>query len=78
MALIDARGVPARRRARDYFLTHNGRLYPPKYVVCLACKEATGRQLPSDRFGGGVETNSFLRNQGFQIVDDRGKLVSFP
>ena len=60
--------MPPRRRSTRYALVHEGRRYPPKYVVSLAVKEATGRALDPQEFGGGVETNSLLRRLGFSVV----------
>jgi hypothetical protein len=47
---------------------YHGRRYPPKYVVSLAARHATGQALPSNQFSGGSETNEFLRNLGFDIA----------
>jgi hypothetical protein len=48
-------------------LLANGRKYPPKYVLALAAKHATGNELPSDEFSGGEQTNSILRTLGYEI-----------
>ena len=64
---IRKNGVPTRRRSTRYCLVHDGRRYPPKYVVSLAVKSATGRALDPQGFGGGVETNSLLRRLGFSV-----------
>ena len=42
---------------------------PPKYIVALANEFTNGYFLDSDEFGGGVETNNFLRGLGFEIID---------
>jgi hypothetical protein len=47
---------------------YQGRCFPPKYVVSLAARHATGQALPSNEFNGGTETNTFLRNLGFHIA----------
>src|SRR3989304_2486811 len=65
---IQKKGIPPRRRSNRYCLVHDGRRYPPKYVVSLAVKSTTGRALDPREFGGGVETNSLLRRLGFSIV----------
>lgn len=72
---IDRHGVPAGRQSRKFLLRHTGRLYPPKYVVSLACKIACDRPLGSDEFGGGAETNGFLASLGFEVVSRAGAAV---
>jgi 5-methylcytosine-specific restriction protein B len=69
MEQIDREGVPPERESRRYCLLHNDRVYPPKYVICLACRIALSRELHSEEFGGGQEANSWLRHRGFTIVD---------
>ena len=68
LKLIDRDGVPKGRHSRGYELVHSGKRYPPKYAVALAGKVATGSLLDSESFGGGVETNSFLKRLGFTVV----------
>lgn len=41
---IQREGVPPGREATRYALTHEGRLYPPKYAVSLAVANAAGKQ----------------------------------
>ncbi len=65
---IRKEGVPPDRQSARYSMVHDGRHYPPKYVVSLAVENATGRVLGSQEFGGGVETNSALRKLGFAVV----------
>lgn len=50
---IDGDKVPARRRARKYCLKERNRHYPPKYVVGLAWKHATGRERLAKDFSAG-------------------------
>jgi hypothetical protein len=64
---IDRHGVPRNRRSTRYCLIHNGRHYPPKYVLALAVQRATGRALQPHEHSGGVETNSRLRELGFTV-----------
>jgi hypothetical protein len=73
--VIDRNGVPAGRQSRKFLLRHSDRLYPPKYVVSLACNTACRRPLGSDEFGGGAETNGFLASLGFEIVGRAGTVV---
>jgi len=67
IAEIDRVGVPPLRQSVRYHLVYQARRYPPKYVVSLAARHATGRELPSGQFSGGSETNSFLQSLGFDI-----------
>ncbi len=64
---IDKSGVPKRRQAIKYNLYHDGKSYPPKYVLSLATKYATGKELEATDFSGGDETNNFLSSLGFTI-----------
>jgi hypothetical protein len=68
IAEIERNGVPPSRRSKRYHLVYRGRHYPPKYVVSLAARHATGRALPSQTFCGGPETNTRLWNLGFKIT----------
>ena len=64
---IDGRGVPPARKPTKFTLVIDGQAYPPKYVLSLAARHATGKELRPDDFTGGNETNLFLRNLGFNI-----------
>ena len=68
IAEIERNGVPPSRQSTRYHLMYHGRRYPPKYVVSLAARHATGQALPSNQFSGGSETNEFLRDLGFDIA----------
>ena len=65
---IAGAGVPPGRDGRTFELRHDGRTYPPKLVVSIACEIASGRALPSAAFTGGNETNGLLRRLGFTVV----------
>ena len=67
MAEIDINGVPRHRHSTRYAVLHEGRAYPPKYVVSLANRYANGEELPAMQFNGGVETNGFLASHEFDI-----------
>jgi len=57
--------------SRDYDLLHAGRCYPPKAVVGIAAKHATGTMLTPYDFTGGDSSggaNDCLRRLGFEIV----------
>lgn len=65
---IDRNGVPKNREATKFILLYNGKFYPPKYVLSLANKYANGKELTTLEFGGGKETNDFLREKKFTIL----------
>lgn len=76
---IDRHGVPKNRRSTRFCLIHNGRHFPPKYVLALAVQHATGRSLKPDEHSGGAETNSRLRRLGFTVeACDQCHLSSSP
>lgn len=85
LAQIDSEGVPADARSTTYDLRHNGKPYPPKYVLSLAVGAATGEPLDRSMFTGGEESACFkvLRDRGFEIhkreqdVDLVGQLSMF-
>ncbi|HHD82499.1 MAG TPA: hypothetical protein ENK92_00140, partial [Bacteroidetes bacterium] len=72
---IDQKGIPKNRQSHKFQLVLANQQYPPKYVVSLANKYANGELLMSKEFGGGNETNSFLRNLGFTITDKATQTV---
>jgi hypothetical protein len=54
-----------------YELVHEGRRYPPKAVVGLACRSLLGRVLLPEEFSGGEapgQANYVLRELGFVVV----------
>jgi hypothetical protein len=57
-----------------YELVHDGKRYPPKAVVGLACRYSMGRLLRPDEFSGGEapgQANFVLRKLGFTVVKKR-------
>lgn len=54
-----------------YDVSHNGKLYPPKLLLALAYKNATGRELRGSDFPGGKGTPCFhhLNKLGYTIID---------
>jgi hypothetical protein len=53
-----------------YELVHEGRRYPPKAVVGLACRTLLGRVLLPEEFSGGEapgQANFVLRELGFTV-----------
>ena len=75
MKRIDRDGIPQNRESTKYYVRHNKRKYPPKYLLYVACRVATLRDLDSSEFTGGKETNSFFTRLGFTVVDKRGNVV---
>mgnify|MGYP001773470770 CR=1 FL=1 len=65
---IEKAGIREGRTSKKFLLEHNGKYYPPKYIISLANKYANGIELDSSEFSGGNETNSFLSALGFKIV----------
>jgi hypothetical protein len=54
-----------------YELVHEGRRYPPKTVIGLACRSLLGRILRPEEFSGGEapgQANFVLRELGFMVV----------
>ena len=68
LAEIDTNGVPLGRGSRSFDVVYDGKSYPPKYVISLAVKHATGTELDPSSFIGGEPTNSTLRDLGFEVV----------
>lgn len=66
---IDAEGIPDDAQSTGYDLVHEGRSYPPKYVISLAAKYALGKVISRQNFTGGEKSKAFrhLRKIGFQI-----------
>jgi len=68
---IDERGVPDTRESTNYCLIHEQRHYPPKYVISIAARYATGEELWYHNFQGGEgygRANEFLRSRGFEVA----------
>ncbi len=54
-----------------YELVHKGKRYPPKAVIGVAARHATGGSLGPDDFSGGEaagQANSLLRRLGFEVA----------
>ena len=60
----------------DMILLIDGKSYPPKYVISLAAKYATGTELESSQFSGGDETNNFLKSLGMEIMPKTGPQIA--
>ncbi len=66
---IDRDGFPPSARSSTYDLIHGSNRYPPKYVLSLAVKHATGELFHRSFFSGGEDSRAFrfLRDKGFAI-----------
>lgn len=66
---IDRDGVPEDAESTGYDLFHEGKRYPPKLVLSLAVKHATGEPLDRAVFSGGEASSAFrlLRRLGFEV-----------
>ena len=74
IADLDARVDHPFGAPTSYELVHEGRRYPPKAVVGLACRHALGRLLAPEQFSGGEapgQANYVLRELGF-VVESKG------
>lgn len=50
LEMIGRNGIPPKRESTKFDLIHNNRRYPPKYVISIATKIATGKELPPNFF----------------------------
>ena len=69
-------GVPSNRKSRKYHLKYDDKYYPPKYVLSIANKFATGKELLPSEFYGGSESNGLLKKLGFKIVEGQKSIPS--
>ncbi|MDB4308160.1 AAA family ATPase [Gammaproteobacteria bacterium] len=80
LAEIDEKGWPEDARSSTYDLIEGAHRYPPKYVVSLATKLATGQEFERSFFSGGKDSQAFklLEKLGFYIErkDFLSELVS--
>lgn len=67
---IDRHGVPSRRASTRYEVVINGKRYPPKLVVSLASKFASGREWSSTRFNA-IEARDHFLGRDFKVFDKR-------
>lgn len=66
---IDNHEIPEVRKSTKFLLVHEDREYPPKYVISIAHELANRQELLPSEFSGGKESNDFLRNLGFKIIN---------
>ena len=74
-AEIDRYGVPSERNSVHYDLVVAKKRYPPKYIVSLAVKFATGEAYPAAEFNA-VEAKKYFQSNGYEIVDRRAEAES--
>lgn len=74
LKFIDKNGVPKKRNSTKFTLHQDDKVYPPKYVLSIATKIATGKELEAKESNGGNETNSFLLSLGFTIKEGNKQL----
>ena len=75
---VDKNGVRVGRHSSTYDLLHNEKKYPPKYLISLAAKYVTGKELAPEEFSGGIDTEAFkvLENLGFTILPKKSEFLT--
>jgi hypothetical protein len=75
---IDSKGVRAGRDSTTYVLIYQDKTYPPKLVLSLAARYATGKELEPFEFKGGLETDTFkhFKSLGFTIIPKNDPLLN--
>jgi 5-methylcytosine-specific restriction protein B len=70
IAEIDQNGFDPRAESTGYDLLYAAKHYPPKLVLSLAAKHASGTEFDRSQFTGGEDSSAFrlLRSLGFEIV----------
>ncbi len=69
---IDEQGVPFRHQSTVYELVHDGKKYPPKYVIAVAANLATGKEIKTDSFNA-IEAKNFFETRGYTIESSQAK-----
>ena len=67
---IDQKGVPNERKSVHYDLVLGGKRYPPKYIISLATKFASGSEHPANDFNA-VEAKNYFISRDYEIIDRR-------
>lgn len=75
---IDKKGIRKGLHSSTYDLKFNNKLYPPKLVISIANKFATGEELSYKIFNGGKDTPAFelLKKEGFEIIQKTDPIKS--
>jgi 5-methylcytosine-specific restriction protein B len=69
MKIIESE-IPKERLSYNYYLLHEGKSLPPKYVISVANKFANNELLDSEAFNA-VEAKDFLIKKGFKIIEKK-------
>ncbi len=70
---IDENGVPDQNRSTKYeLIMEDGKKYPPKYVIAVAAKLATGKDVQYGDYNA-VEAKAFFETRGFLIETKQEK-----
>lgn len=74
---IDKEGPRAGRHSSTYDLEYKGKLYPPKLIISIANRFATGVELKPEEFQGGPNKPAFsiLEKYGFKIIPKKDKIT---
>ena len=65
---IDINGIPIQNKSTKYELVlDNGNKYPPKYVIAVATRLATGNEVKTDDYNA-VEAKNFFETRGYNIA----------
>ncbi|MEQ3691042.1 MAG: hypothetical protein ABNG98_05950, partial [Flavobacterium sp.] len=74
---IDKEGIRNGRHSSTYDLVFNDKSYPPKLVISIANRFATGVELDSSTFSGGIGTDAFklIEKYGFKIFPKKDKIT---
>ena len=60
--------MPRGREADKFLVLVDGEGFPPKFILSIAARFATGRELDSSEFSGGQEANTFLESLGYKVI----------
>jgi hypothetical protein len=73
---IESIGISnSRRNSTEYSLDHDGKEYPPKYVISIANKYANDEELSSNDFNS-IQSKTFLNKLGFNCFKKTDSLKS--
>ena len=62
--------MPRDRHSVHYDLVIDGKRYPPKYVISVATRIATGLEYPAADFNA-VEAKNYFSSRDYQVIDRR-------
>lgn len=65
---IDCTDLLPKQEAHKFQLKHAGKNYAPKYVLSVANRYRNGAELSPNMSIGGSETNDYLRELGFEVI----------